>query len=63
MLEASAGGTDQRNQILRQKWSWDRSVGVRGGRRCALRENVRIGPMQVVVGGSRFVKMASAEEC
>ena len=29
MLEASAGGIDRRNQMLRQNWSYSRSVDVR----------------------------------
>ena len=45
MLEASAGGIDRRNQILRQNRFESRSVDVRGGRRCTWRENVRIGPL------------------
>jgi hypothetical protein len=44
MLEASAGGMDRRNQILRQNWFWNRSVGMRSGRRGARRQNVRILP-------------------
>jgi hypothetical protein len=35
LLEASTGGIDRSNQILRQKWSWNRSVGERGSRRGA----------------------------
>jgi len=34
---ASAGGIDRRNQILRQNWSWDRSVGVRSAQRPQVR--------------------------
>ena len=41
MLEASAGGMDRRNQILRQNWFWNRPVGMRSGRRGARRQNVR----------------------
>ena len=44
MLEASAGGMDRRNQILRRNWSWNRPVGMCSGRRGARRENVRKPP-------------------